>query len=265
MEQDFIIKILLSVIVGGIWVASSTIIVDKFGTKVGGLIAGLPSTVVVALFFIGLSQGVQKVLESTSVVPLAFAANGPFMLIYAALSKRGIWQAMGAAILVWFGISYLIILFDFNDFNWGLVICILVLIISAIIFEKTFRARSIAGQKTEYKKSQLLARALFAGVIIGSAVAASKFLNPLFGGILASFPAVFVSTLIILHNSRGAKVAIGLTKSLLISGFINVISYIMVIRFLYISVGIYWGTLIGLSVSLVTAYLTHQFILKKLK
>jgi len=45
--------------------------VDKFGTKVGGLIAGLPSTVVVALFFIGLSQGVQNVVESTSVVPSA--------------------------------------------------------------------------------------------------------------------------------------------------------------------------------------------------
>jgi len=96
-------------------------------------------------------------------------------------------------------------------------------------------------------------------------VLASKFLNPLFGGVLASFPAVFVSTLIILHNSRGAKVSIGLAKSLLISGFINVISYIIAIRFFYVSIGIYWGTLIGLLISFVTAYLTHKFILKKLK
>lgn len=265
MEQDFIIKVILSVIVGGIWVASSTVIVDKFGTKVGGLIAGLPSTVVVALFFIGLSQGVENVVESTSVVPLVFAANGPFMLVYAALSKKGLWQSMGAALLVWFGISYLIIIFDFSNFNWGLAICILVLIISTIIFEKTFSAFSIEGQKTAYKKSQLLARALFAGLIIGAAVLASKFLNPLFGGVLASFPAVFVSTLIILHNSRGAKVSIGLAKSLLISGFINVISYIIAIRFFYVSIGIYWGTLIGLLISFVTAYLTHKFILKKLK
>ncbi|MCC4227156.1 DUF3147 family protein [Zunongwangia profunda] len=265
MEQDFIIKVVLSLIVGGIWVASSTVVVDKFGTKVGGLIAGLPSTVVIALFFIGLNQGVESVVASTSVVPLAFAANGPFMLVYAALSKKGLWLSMGAALLVWFGISYLIILLDFNNFSWGLGICIVVLIVSTIIFEKTFSALSVVGQKTEYKGLNLLARALFAGIIIGAAVLASKFLSPLFGGILASFPAVFVSTLIILHKSRGAKIAIGLAKALLISGFINVMSYIIAIRLLYTSVGIYWGTLIGLLISLATAYVTHQFILKKLK
>lgn len=117
MEQSFIIKVVLSVIVGGIWVASSTVIVDKFGTKIGGLVAGLPSTVVVALFFIGLSQGAKNAVESTTVVLFAFAANGPFMLIYAALSKKGLWQSMGTAISVWFGVSYLIILFNFDNFK----------------------------------------------------------------------------------------------------------------------------------------------------
>ena len=73
----------------------------------------------IALFFIGLNQGVESVVASTSVVPLAFAANGPFMLVYAALSKKGLWLSMGAALLVWFGISYLIILLDFNNFSWG--------------------------------------------------------------------------------------------------------------------------------------------------
>ncbi|MET4082705.1 putative membrane protein (GlpM family) [Pedobacter sp. UYP30] len=265
MDQAFVIKVMLSVIIGGIWVALSTVIVNKFGTKVGGLIAGLPSTVVVALFFIGLSQGVESVVKSTAVVPLAFAANGPFMLVYAAASKKGLWQSMGGALLTWFVCSYIIILFRFNNFNWGLAICILVLFVCAIIFEKTFGASSISGEKTELKVSQLLLRALFAGFIIGSAVFASKFLNPLFGGILASFPAVFVSTLVILHNSRGAKVSIGLAKSLLISGFINVMAYIISIRLLYPSIGLYWGTLIGLLISLTTAYLMHRFVLKKLK
>lgn len=265
MDHSFLLKVILSVIIGGTWVALSTLIVDKFGTKVGGLIAGLPSTVVVALFFIGLSQGVENVIKSTAVVPLAFAANGPFMLVYAALSKKRLLQSMGAALLAWFGCSYLIILFQFDNFNWGLTICILVLIVCTIIFEKVFVASSISGQKTEFKTSQLLVRALFAGLIIGAAVLASRFLNPLLGGILASFPAVFVSTLIILHNSRGGKVAIGLAKSLLVSGFINVMAYVIAIRLLYPSIGLYWGTLIGLIISLITAYLTHRFILKRLK
>ncbi len=51
MDQAFLFKVVLSMIIGGIWVVASTVIVDKFGTKLGGLIAGLPSTVVVALTF----------------------------------------------------------------------------------------------------------------------------------------------------------------------------------------------------------------------
>lgn len=265
MGSGFIIEVILSVVIGGIWVTFSTVIVDKLGTKIGGLIAGLPSTVVVALFFIGLSQGVENAVQSTSVVPFSFAANGPFILVYAKLSKKGLWWSMGAALLVWFGISYLIILFNFNNFLLGLIICIFVLLTSTFVFEKKFDAPSIAGIKPKLEKLSLVIRALFAGLIIGSAVVASKFLDPLFGGILASFPAVFVSTLIILHNSRGAKVSIGLAKSLLISGFINVISYIVTIRFLYVLVGLYWGTLLGLLVSAITAYLTHKLIFKKLK
>ena len=265
MDHSFFIKVILSIIIGGTWVALSALIVEKFGTKVGGLIAGLPSTVVVALFFIGLSQGVESVIKSTTVVPLAFAANGPFMLVYAALSKKGLLQSMLAALLAWFGCSYMIILFHFDNFNWGLAICSLVLIVCTIIFEKIFAATSISGGKTEFKTALLLVRALFSGLIIGAAVLASRFLNPLFGGILASFPAVFVSTLIILHNSRGAEVSIGLAKSLLISGFINVIAYVIAIRLLYPSTGIYWGTLLGLLTSLITAYFTHRFILKRLK
>lgn len=252
-------------VIGGVWVVGSTVIVDKFGTKLGGLIAGLPSTVVVALYFIGLSQGTETAVQSTIVVPLAFAVNGPFMLVYAFLSKRGLWQSMLTALAVWFVLSYLIIVFHLNNFIIGLVICILVLISSIYIFERKFSAISSLGQKTVYKKAQLFFRALFAGLIIGAAVFASRFLSPTVGGILASFPAVFVSTLLILHYGRGAEVAVGLAKSLLVSGFINVMTYVIAIHYLYNNFGINQGTLIALMISIITAFLTHRFVLKKLK
>jgi uncharacterized membrane protein (GlpM family) len=265
MDQAFLFKVVLSMIIGGIWVVASTVVVDKFGTKLGGLIAGLPSTVVVALYFIGLSQGAQTAIQSTIVIPLAFAVNGPFMLVYAFLSKRGLWQSMLTALGVWFVLSYLIIVFPLHNFIIGLVICILVLISSIYIFESRFNAVSSLGQKTVYKKAQLFFRALFAGLIIGAAVFASRFFSPIVGGILASFPAVFVSTLLILHYNRGAEVAVGLAKSLLVSGFINVITYVIAVHYFYNSLGINQGTLMALIISIITAFLTHRFILKKLK
>lgn len=265
MDQAFLFKVFLSMVIGGAWVVGSTVIVDKFGTKLGGLIAGLPSTVVVALYFIGLSQGTQTAVQSTTVIPLAFAVNGPFMLVYAFLSKRGLWQSMPAALGAWFVLSYLIIAFRIHNFIIGLAICISVLITCIYIFERKFSAVSSSGQKTVYKKTQLFIRALFAGLIIGAAVFASRFFSPTVGGVLASFPAVFVSTLLILHLSRGAEIAVGLAKSLLVSGFINVITYIIAVHYLYNNLGVNQGTLLALVISLVTAFLTHRFVLKKLK
>ena len=155
MQPDFIYKVIASIIIGGAWVALSTVLVDKLGTKTGGLIAGLPSTVVV-------------------VVPLAFAVNGPFLLAYAALAKRGWRQAMVPAVGVWFGLSYLIIVFRLDEFFWGVGICGLVLILVTVIFERTFNVQRLMHSGAPIPK------ALFAGLMIGTAVLASRFLNPLF-------------------------------------------------------------------------------------
>ncbi|MBN1224817.1 MAG: DUF3147 family protein, partial [Candidatus Aminicenantes bacterium] len=53
MTKIFLIKLVLSFFVGGAWVAAATLIADKYGTKIGGIIIGLPSTLLVSLFFIG--------------------------------------------------------------------------------------------------------------------------------------------------------------------------------------------------------------------
>ncbi|MCP4683701.1 MAG: DUF3147 family protein [Desulfobacterales bacterium] len=37
---------MLSFVVGGLWVAGTTFIAEYFGTKIGGIIGGLPSTIV---------------------------------------------------------------------------------------------------------------------------------------------------------------------------------------------------------------------------
>jgi hypothetical protein len=56
MDASFWIKLFLGFIVGSIWVTLTTVSAERFGSKVGGLIGGLPSTVVIALLFIGLTQ-----------------------------------------------------------------------------------------------------------------------------------------------------------------------------------------------------------------
>ena len=49
MDTSFWLKLILGFIVGSLWVTLTTVSAERFGSKVGGLIGGLPSTVVIAL------------------------------------------------------------------------------------------------------------------------------------------------------------------------------------------------------------------------
>ena len=50
-------------------VVAISIIAEKFGTKLGGIIGTLPSTIVIAFIFISLNRGTMFASDSASVVP----------------------------------------------------------------------------------------------------------------------------------------------------------------------------------------------------
>ena len=52
MPDIFIIKLILSFIVGVVWITCVTVFAEKFGSRVGGAVAGIPATMVTNLFFI---------------------------------------------------------------------------------------------------------------------------------------------------------------------------------------------------------------------
>ena len=54
----FWIKLILSFFIGGTYIAFTIWIAEKFGSKIGGIILGLPSTTLVSLIFIAWTQDV---------------------------------------------------------------------------------------------------------------------------------------------------------------------------------------------------------------
>ena len=89
MEISFWYKLGLSFVVGSVWVTLSTITAERYGSKIGGLIGGLPSTAVVALLFIGFTQTPLAASEATTIMPLAQGFNGLFIIVYLLLVRRG--------------------------------------------------------------------------------------------------------------------------------------------------------------------------------
>ena len=94
MTDLFLLKLTLSFIIGGLWTITATALADKFGTKIGGFIAGLPSTILLGLFFIAWTQNEKSAVEATTIVPLVGGINYLFLASYAYFLKQGIFSAL---------------------------------------------------------------------------------------------------------------------------------------------------------------------------
>jgi uncharacterized membrane protein (GlpM family) len=260
MDLSFWLKISLSFIVGSLWITLTTLSAERFGSRIGGLIGGLPSTVVIALLFIGITQSPEVAAQATTVMPLAMGVNGLFLLTFILLIIRGLRVALIGSLLFWFLCATLLYLLDIQSFLISVTGWLVVLAFCIMAVEKWMRIVSQGRKAFVYPPSQLVWRALFGGSVIAFAVIMGKIGGPLLGGIFGSFPAMFLSTLVITARIGGPDYCKSVGKSLLISGMITVPLYEIMVRYLYPSVGLGLGTLIAVLLSLGTGYLTYLFM-----
>jgi hypothetical protein len=245
-------------------VTLTTLSAERFGSKVGGLIGGLPSTVVIALLFIGFTQSPLIAAQATTVMPLAQGLNGLFILTFMLLSRSGLKVAIPGSLLVWFILAGLLYLIDPQRFLISIIGWLILLIFCYIVLEKWMKITSLGRQAYTYPPTQLIWRALFGGAVISFAVLMGKLGGPLQGGIFGSFPAMFLSTLVITYHIGGTAYSQPVGKSLLVSGLINVPLYEIMVRYLYPSVGLVLGTTLAVVLSLGSGYLTFRFMQTKL-
>jgi hypothetical protein len=264
MDASFWIKLGLSFVVGGLWVTLTTLGAEKFGSKVGGVIGGLPSTVVIALLFIGLTQTPQVAAQATTVMPLAQGLNGLFVLTFMLLARRGLRQSVPGALLAWILFAFLLYLLDIQAFWLSIVGWLVLLAFCFWAVERQLKIPSAERLNGSSPPAQVLWRALFGGTVIAWAVFMGKLGGPLLGGIFGSFPAMYLSNLVITSLMGGPEFSRSVGKSLLISGTINVPIYEILVRYLYPTIGLGPGTVVALLVIMASGYLTFQVVKTRL-
>ena len=257
MDPSFWWKLALSFAVGSGWVALTTVAAERYGSALGGLIGGLPSTVVVSLLFIGITQTPQIASATTTIMPLAQGINGIFILVYLLAVRRGLLAGLGSALAVWavvagsaasLGIQRLWI----SLFGWGA--CAL----GCYLIAGKGMAIPARGQaRVRGTPLEVALRALFGGAVIVCAVVMSKLLGPAYGGIFAAFPAAFFSTLAITHRIGGAEFSRAVGKAMMLTAMFNVPLYVVVVRYLYLWCDLATGTALALMIASVTGYVTY--------
>ncbi|HOE15862.1 MAG TPA: DUF3147 family protein [Syntrophorhabdaceae bacterium] len=259
MTDPFILKLILSFITGSLWITIGTVLAERYGTKIGGLVAGLPSTILVSLFFIAWTQSVETATAATTVVPIVGGINCLFIIVYIYLIRTGFWLALSGALAVWFFSSLILVIIGFNSFPFSVFAYICMLVFSYRVAEHKLSVRSESGKKMQYTAPIILSRGAFSGLVIVLAVVMTKIGGPLIGGAFAMFPAMFIGTLFITYFTHGASFSSAVMKSS-IPGAVSVVVYGASVRYTYVPLGLLPGTLVSLLIAFCCSLLIHQFM-----
>lgn len=258
----FYLKLITAFLVGSAWITISTIISEKLGTKPGGVLGGLPSTVVVSLLFIGWAQGAQAASEATGIMPLVIGISALFVVTYVIVARYNFYLAIIAALAVWLILSLSLARLHFNNFAYSLAGFVLLLALSYYVLERKLHIISQGKKSVRYTIPQLAIRAILSGSVIAFAIIMAKIGGPILGGTFAAFPAVTLSTAIITYIAHGREFSAAVMKILMISGTVNIVAFIIGVRYTYPHLGLAYGTLVSFAISLIAAYLVYAFVNK---
>jgi hypothetical protein len=224
-------------------------IAEKYGTKIGGILGTLPSTIVIALIFLAINKNQNFASESAIIIPAELGINICFLAIFAILINKSIYLAFFSSLSIWIIFSSLLILINLNNILISIAIYVISLLIALILLENIFKIKSIQNERIKYDPKKIAFRGILAGVIITVAILLSN-IGPIFSGIFSVFPAIIISTMLISYKEYGSEFASGIAKSMII-GISSVALYATAIHFTYQHFDIVIGSIISYCVSLI--------------
>ena len=228
-----------------------TTVAERYGTKVGGIIGTLPSTIIVAYVFIALNKGVDFASTSIAVVPAEMGINMIFLLIVALVAYRSTIWAFTLAFVAWGLLSTALFFSELSNMAIALGLYLACMLGSFAFLERYKKIPSIGSVKVHYTLQKIIGRGLLAGVIISLAVLLAN-TSPTLSGIFAVFPAILTSTMVISIREHGSAFAGAMAKSL-IFGTPSMVSYTVGVYILYPLIGILFGSIVSLCISCIVA------------
>ncbi|NND64415.1 MAG: DUF3147 family protein [Gammaproteobacteria bacterium] len=259
MNGEFLFYLAASFCSGAIFVSAATIAAERLGSLVGGIIAGFPNTVVIALLFIGIVNGVDAVVPAAMMVPMIVGFSGLFMLVYALWrnSPHHVLNAM-AALLTWLVLSTLTFFYAPKTIVFSISVLVICFLIGFGVFRFHLKIPRSEGKKIPLTWSITVVRGVVGGSIICLAVLLARLSGPVLGGIATGFPAIMLSTMLIAGYSNGLQFARSLAEPMFFGGVVNSSAYVIATYFFYPLFGLVLGTIFSLLVALVTALISYQ-------
>lgn len=247
--QSFLLQTILPFILSALVVILITVVAEKYGTKIGGIIGTLPTTIIVAYIFIALNQGLVFASNSVAVVPAEMGINLFFLCIFAIIAYQSFIVALVGSFIFWLFLSTTLYLLNISNIYFSVIAFCFSMITTFLILEKIKKVKSTGKAKVHYTPMKIFVRGILAGVIIAISVFLSNF-GEVISGIFSVFPAMISSTMIITYREHGPVFSAGIAKSMIFGSW-SVMSYAVSIHFLYPIYGILQGSIFAFIISLI--------------
>jgi hypothetical protein len=230
--------------VAAAFVVSASFITEHSGPAIGALVATLPISAGPSYVFLALDHDAAFVAQGAlSSLPIN-AATIFLGLTYTLLAQRhNLFISYGAAAAVWIGIAAFI-----GATHWslwtGILINVFAFVICTPLMHRYRHARMPPVARRWY---DVPLRASLVAALVAAVVTLSGRVGPSISGILALFPAVFSSMILILHPRIGGPA----TAAVLANSAWGLMGFGMGIAMLHLG-ALHFGSAAGLSLGLAT-------------
>jgi uncharacterized membrane protein (GlpM family) len=241
----FWLSLALKMAVTAGFVIVAAMVAERAGPAVGALVATLPVAAGPAYFFVALDHDAQFISQSALGSIAAHAATGAYALTYVLLAQRfGVAISVGAAVAVWFAVALLL-----RSMSWTfLQVAAVNLATYAVCIVLTARYRHVRMPGFGRRWFDIPLRALLVACLVAAVVGSSGHVGPTVTGLLAVFPIVMTSLMIIFQPRVGGRATAALIAHTM-WGLVGFSACLFTVHLATVRLGTWPGLALALAVS----------------
>jgi hypothetical protein len=200
----FALTLIVKMAVTAGFVLAATVTAERAGPLVGGLVATLPIGAGPVYVFLALDHDAQFIAQSAVASLVINAVNVIFATVYVLLAQqRSLLVSLSAGLAVWTVLALAV-----HWLHWTAFAALAMNIVALGLCLRLVRPlRHVTMPPVHRRWYDLAMRALLVAILVGVTVGLSFRIGAAGSGILAVFPVVLISIMLILHRRVGGKPA----------------------------------------------------------
>jgi hypothetical protein len=243
-EMIFILTLALRMAITAAFVVSASVITERSGPVIGALVATLPISAGPSYVFLALDHDAAFIAEGALASLPINAATIWLALTYVVLAqRRNALVSFAGAVAVWLVLAALS-----RTFEWSLAGGLLANVVTfAICLPLMRRFRHVRMPLITRRWYDIPLRASLVASLVATVVVLSRWVGPGVSGVIALFPVVFTSMMLILHPRMGGRP----TAAVIANGGWGLMGFGIAIAVLHVT-ALQFGSAIALGLGLAT-------------